>query len=396
MIVVGGTYEEACREPQRYDLVGSGLRAAAALRALAPELQLISAIDEITRTEAELLAGGLGLVVDWTERSEPVGFTYATPLSAPIINGRRARLSKPIMIEAETALAFGMIEGQPQTRSRSLVFDPQQPSDLMPLNLDRVQAEHLAIVANATETRALGRSRIIEDAAARLLHETAAEVVVTKQAARGALVSTASGSELVGPYPSPSVGPIGSGDVFAAAFAWAWMDGGAAPLEAARAGSRAASHWCAHQRLDVPAAAFSESPFGELTSRDGRVYLAGPFFDLGQRWLVNLIYDSLRSLGGAVFSPLHDVGHGTNIAEADLAGLEECTAVLALLDHSDAGTLFEVGWARRMGIPVVGYAERPDHEGLKMLVGTGVEMHNDLSTAVYRAIWASMGQPLLA
>jgi hypothetical protein len=37
------------------------------------------------------------------------------------------------------------------------------------------------------------------------------------------------------------------------------------------------------------------------------------------------------------------------------------------------------------------YAQVLDPEGAKMLVGTEVEMHTDLSTACYRAAWAGMG-----
>ncbi|MGO9791650.1 MAG: PfkB family carbohydrate kinase [Solirubrobacteraceae bacterium] len=394
MIVAGGTYEEICREPASAELAGSGLRAAAVLLSVATSVELASAVDVATADEASTLIGGLNLAARWYDRSEGVSFTYLTPLSAPIIGGRHARTSEPLVIEADHALVFGMIEGQPVARARGLVFDPQQPNDLVPLGLQEIQADRLAIVANAGETRVLGAARSVEDGARGLMARTGAEVVVTKQAARGALVTTRERQERVGPHPTSRVWPIGSGDVFAAGFAWAWLEQDASPVEAARTGSRAAAQWCETQRLDLPASAFQDASQPELDVQEGRVYLAGPFFDLGQRWLVNLVRDNLRGLGGEVFSPMHDVGVGDDIATADLAGLDDCTAVLALLDHSDVGTVFEVGWARRQGKPVIGYAERPDPEGLKMLRGTQVEMHNDLSTAVYRALWTSMGAPL--
>jgi hypothetical protein len=216
---------------------------------------------------------------------------------------------------------------------------------------------------------------------------------VTKAGARGALVTTDTMQQWVGPHPTRSVWPIGSGDVFAAGFAWAWGQEEADPLEAARAASMAAARWCTTERLNLPAAAFREPLSPELAVKDGRVYLAGPFFNVSERWLVALVQESLRSLGGSVFSPLHDVGPGHDIAAQDLAGLADCTAVLALLDHSDGGTLFEVGWARRAGLPVVGLAEQLDDEAAKMLHGTEVSIFSDLSTAVYRALWASMGAP---
>jgi Nucleoside 2-deoxyribosyltransferase/pfkB family carbohydrate kinase len=395
VIVLGGTYEELCRDPSRIDLIGSGQRAAIALRdVVGEELSLVTAVDQDNLADAETLCGGAGVTVEIFERTEPVGFVYATPLSAPIIRGRRASVNELIEVDDDDVLAFGMLETSPRVKARRLVLDPQQPKDLAPLELGDISAEHLALVANVGETKALaGGTRILTDAAQELRSTTGAEVLVTKAGARGALVTTETMQEWVGPHPTPKVWPIGSGDVFAAGFAWAWAHEEADPVEAARAGSMAAAHWCTSQRLNLPAGAFREPPSPELAVQNGRVYLAGPFFTVSERWLVGLVQESLRTLGGSVFSPLHDVGVGHDIAAEDLEGLADSTAVIALLDHSDAGTLFEVGWARHAGLPVVGLAEKLDKEAAKMLYGTDVSIHRDLSTAVYRALWASMGAP---
>jgi nucleoside 2-deoxyribosyltransferase len=122
------------------------------------------------------------------------------------------------------------------------------------------------------------------------------------------------------------------------------------------------------------------------------VYLAGPFFTLGQRWLIEEALRTLRGLGCPVFSPLHEVGFGDpqTVAPADLAGLDGSTAVLALLDGSDPGTLFEVGHARSRGIPVVGLAEDVLGRDLTMPLGSGCDIVSDLTTAAYRTAWASM------
>ena len=62
MIVLGGTYEEVCRDPSSVDLVGSGQRAAAVLRSVVDnELELVTAVDETTQFEAETLAQGGGI-----------------------------------------------------------------------------------------------------------------------------------------------------------------------------------------------------------------------------------------------------------------------------------------------------------------------------------------------
>ena len=397
MRVVGGTYLELCQESGSFEtprsLLGSGMRAAAVLRNVADDLVLHTAIDAGLDGEAKTIAQTFDLEVDWRERSEPVAFRYWTPLSAPTISGPSARAADAA-INGGASLVFGMIESDTSADVDRLVFDPQQPQDLGPFELTNLRAGRLAIVANAAETRGMSGEQDLAVAANVLRETTSAEVVVTKQAARGALVTTAAGQELVGPWPTKRVWPIGSGDVFAAGFAWAWLEGGAEPVEAARVGSHAASRWCATQTLDMRAEDF-EPGAGEVVPSDGRVYLAAPFFSLGQRWLVELVRESLVNLGGSVFSPYHDVGtSGDAVARLDLEGLERCSAVLALLDEADPGAMFEAGWAERAQLPTVVFSERPDSEELKMVRGTGAVVCLDLSTAVYQSLWASMGAAL--
>lgn len=397
MKIAGGTYLEVCRESGAHGtgraLLGSGMRAAAALHGVVAELSLHSAIDETMLPDAEVVAATFNLDVHWRKRSEPVAFHYWTALSAPTIDGPNA-VSEPIELSGGNALVFGMVEGRPRADVDGLVFDPQQPRDLGRLEMDGLQARRLAVVANTRETMALTGEHDIDAAAQRLREAANADVVITKRAARGALVTTAGHQELVGPWPTSRVWPIGSGDVFAAGFARAWLEDGAEPVEAARVGSHLASRWCETSRLGLPIEDFRPSG-GQLQTTEGRVYLAAPFFSLPQRWLVQLVADSLAGLGGDVFSPFHDIGVGDDeVAAADLAGLEQCTALLALLDDSDAGSIFEAGWANRDGLPIIVYTEHPEREDLKMLRGTGAEVHTDLPTAVYRALWASMGLAL--
>jgi hypothetical protein len=286
---------------------------------------------------------------------------------------------------------FGMIEATATADVERLVFDPQQPKDLGRPDLSALKADHLALVANAAETQLMTGEADLAEAATRLLESTPAEVVVTKRAARGSLVTTADGQEEVGVWPTEQVWPIGSGDVFAAGFAWAWAQEHTDPLQAARVGSHLASQWCGQRRWQRAREDF-EIPAGEFMPREGQVYLAAPFFTLSQRWLVELVRESLLGLGGAVFSPLHDVGLGADeVAEKDLVGLDSCTAVLALLDEVDAGVLFEAGWARRGEIPLIGYSAHTDDDQLKMVRGSGADVYDDLSSAVYGALWASMG-----
>lgn len=401
MKVVGGTYWERVASPDDRRLRGSGLRAAAALRAIG--VDLVSAIEPGGRAAAETVAGTFGLDVTWLERSSHVAFSYFTPLAAPLIDGRESRVvAAGDSVVDDVVLVFGMLEapiGSIAVTADTLVIDPQRPRDTTRLDLANLQHRRLAVVANAAETRALAghQGGDLADVAEALRASVNADVVVVKNGARGALVVSADARAAVGPHPTSSVWPLGSGDVFAAAFAHSWGRLGIDPVDAARAASAAVSVWCADRDAetaldDHPTAL---SPELQPVDADPRLYLAGPFFDLGQRWLVGLIRDAARGLGASVFSPFHDVGRGGDeVAAADIAGLEGCRSLLALLDGADPGTMFEAGYATRMTIPVVGYAENSDDESVKMPRGTGAEIHDDLSTAVYRAAWAAMGLEL--
>lgn len=109
---------------------------------------------------------------------------------------------------------------------------------------------------------------------------------------------------------------------------------------------------------------------------------------MAQRWLIEETRDILMSMGVPVFSPLHDVGTAKSareLASGDLVGLDQSAVVLALLDGADPGTIFEVGYARKAGISVVGYSEQLDSLHLTMFDGTGCMMESDYTTAVYKA-----------
>ena len=317
-------------------------------------------------------------------------------MSNPTVDGPGAA-AEALRVEGDAVLAFGMVEaGERSVDCSRLVVDPQRPRDLSRLDLDPYGYGQLALVCNSNEIQALGGVADPVEAAVAARARYGADVVVVKRGAVGATIVTA-GVTHVGPHPTMSVWPIGSGDVFAGAFAHCW-GGGADAVEAARAASAAAAWWCGTRAMTVPAEILDGGPpqHPEVAADEmkvpptPRVYLAGPFFDLPQRWLVERVRSSLVGLGAEVFSPYHDVGPGGDeVAAADLEGLRDCGAVLALADGWDAGTLYECGWASRGHIPIIAFGANSSSEAAKMLVGDGAEMHSDLSTAVYRSIWAA-------
>ncbi|KTE91833.1 PfkB family carbohydrate kinase [Desulfitobacterium hafniense] len=94
-----------------------------------------------------------------------------------------------------------------------------------------------------------------------------------------------------------------------------------------------------------------------------QVYLAGPFFSDQELFWVNQVCDILESAGIRVLSPSREngvIGQYENweqrktIFEQDLVLLENADLVVAILDHDDPGTCFEMGYAYNKKIPIIG------------------------------------------
>ena len=127
----------------------------------------------------------------------------------------------------------------------------------------------------------------------------------------------------------------------------------------------------------------------DTIATSSEVYLASPFFTVGQRWLVDEARRGLADLGLKVFSPLHEIGPGPAhvVAPADIAALKKCDIVFAILDGLDSGTIFEVGYARALKKPVYALAQNVSTEDLKMIEGSGCRVYHDLVTALHHAAW---------
>lgn len=401
MIVGGGVYGERVDDVgYAEDLAGSGFRAATLLADAG--VQLVTAVEPELGAMLQDTGQLLGITVSDGGRNRPVSFHYRAPFVEPTVYGHDAALTSPFEVTTEHALVFGLIEqGIRKIDADALVYDPQSTDDVLMTgeNPPWRTPERLAICANAAETRALARVADLEEAARVAADRLNADVLVTKVGGRGCLVTEPREERQtwLGAHATETVNKIGSGDVFSAAFAHSWISG-AEPIDAARLASATTAWWCSGNGTRMSRAALSgEMPDLETTAleNDGReplIYLAGPFFSIEQRWLIDQCKLFLEASGARVFSPVHEIGlGGPEVAEADLEGLASCDAVFAVLTGWDPGTLFETGWATARGIPVVTVGGASGDEGLTMLVGTGAEWHRDYTTAIYRAIWRGLG-----
>lgn len=389
LVVAGGVYLERCLAPDRLSLLGSGGRAAAAVAELSPGTTLHSFHPEYAALDAQIALAGFGVTSFFHPSDAVIGFEYLHPLSSPRIHPVPLPRAGTVEVSGETVLRFGCLEGDFRTTGRRVVYDPQSGSAPEPFRSNGSSAEQLAMVLNHGEATSLtGLSE--PAAAAKMLREReAADVVVIKMGALGALVFEGEDAFSVPAYRSRAVDKIGSGDVFSAAFAHFWGECGRGAAEAADVASRYTSLYVEDRCLPLAV----EPPAREAAARPEagtRIYLGGAFFTTPQVWLIEEARSALLALGVEVFSPMHDVGFGPprDVAQRDLAGLDGCTAMLALLAEPDPGTLFEVGHARACGLPVVAFVQQSREQDTTMLVGTGCELVDDLATALYQVVWA--------
>ena len=390
--VVGGLYVERCIQPLWDAVFGSGGRAAAAAVNLVPSVALTTYVPNSLRDDAEALAGQYGFKIQADAGGHPIQFDYLHPLSIPRITPPVGMIStRPsVSVNGELVLRFGMLEGDAVVRADIAVYDPQSAFEVKRFSENGSKAGRLAIVLNRGEAAAMTGIHDPAQAAAWLIENEGAEAVIVKMGGQGAYVTTKEKSAVTPIYSSERVWKIGSGDVFSAAFASFWGARGLDPFAASVLASKATAMYCDSRTLPIPAQDDLErAELESIRVGSGQIYLAGPFFDIGQRWLIEEARTLLSELGAEVFSPVHEVGPGPGhiVAPLDIKGIEDSNVVFAILNGLDTGTVFEIGFAVKAKRPVIVLAQNVREEDMKMLVGTGCEIVDDFASAIYRAIW---------
>lgn len=395
--VVGGVYREICLRPKWDEFYGSAGRAASSLRKLGVAVDLHTCVSEESESVLEARSALEGFRVHATGAST-TAFRYVHGLSTPDIQ-RSPNLEGSLEVSGERVLLYGMLEATPRIDAEVAVYDPQNTCSPTGFRASGSQARRLALVLNRNEARRITGlpEGTVEDLARAAAEQDGADVVVIKQGPMGALVWDRGTVSHVPAYQTPRVWKIGSGDQFAAVFAQGWMEAGLSAHDAADRASRATAYFCTHRGFPTPAKldAFKPSPIpiSEHWRAGGkrRVYLAAPFFTLGELWVVEQLRLLLTEMGLDVFSPYHDVGYGSaaEVVQHDLKGIEDCDLVLAVADGTDCGTIFEVGYGRAHSRPVIVYTENPKAEDLKMMEGSDCAITDDFVSAVYRTVWTA-------
>lgn len=396
--VVGGVYRESCMHPVWQEVYGSGGRAASAIKAIGGDVTLhtylYSGDAETLRARAAWEAFKLEVI----EVHDCVRFSYYHTLSSPAIQVP-VQENAPIRLAEEKVIRFGMVEGDAVVDAEYAVYDPQNAGTPITFHANGSRAKYLAVVLNGHEAEVMSglRAATPETMAAMIAERSGAAVVIIKMGAKGALVYEDKKSSFVPAFQTSRVWKLGSGDNFVAHFGYHWMEMGVSAIEAAELASKATAYYCSNRGF-ISAKQLAELPFLEIRPSDRFIkgyqpiiYLAGPFFTLAELWLIEQARDNLKEIGLRVFSPYHDVGHGSagDVVEIDLKAIRDCDVVLAVGDGLDSGTMYEVGYARAMGKPVVFYSENEPDSDKKMMLGSGCLMCDDYVTSIYRTLWAA-------
>jgi nucleoside 2-deoxyribosyltransferase len=392
--VAGGVYYEQCMHPMWQELFGSGGRAATAIARLGGAAKLQTYADE--RATAILLqrAALEGFEAKVQAIKESPHFRYTHGLSKPAIHPSPEAMP-PLSVNADKVVRFGYLEGDCVITAESAVYDPQSSKDPLPFYHNGSTAKHLALILNKSEAEALHGTTGLSspDLAAALAESHQAEIVIIKMGPLGALLHHGSQTHFIPSFVTPRVWKIGSGDVFVASFAFFWLEQQLAPLEAANQASRATAYYCQTMGFGSQAELLRYTPSAAIFKQSMKpaplVYLAGPFFSLAQMWLVEEARALLIDMGLRVFSPVHDVGFGRadEVVQKDIDAIHACDLMLAIGDGLDAGTVYEIGYARALKKPVVVYVENELEESQKMMTGTDCVMSNDFVTSIYQTFW---------
>ena len=390
--VVGGVYGETCAFPYWNQIYGSAGRASVALSAHVDTVRLHTVLPEDLKRYVLPIFDTFGVSVCSNVGVQFIGFDYLHCLADPVIspNSDTIQQQDQFEVQADIAVVFGMMECQPKVNADICVYDPQSPSNPKLFCESGSEAKRLAIIANKFEIEKLSGNANLESIQ-KLLQMEKAEVVVLKNGLRGASIFDAQGHVgKVPAYISKNAFTIGSGDVFAAAFAYAWGICELSPLLAVKFASLAVANYV--ETVSLPMISLEDA---NNTSRKpvrlkrGNVYLAGPFRELGQRVLINEARRLIQDLGMKVISPVHDIGHGPaeKVVKRDLKAIRDCDALFAILNGSSPGTLFEVGYAVRDNKQVFCVAQNMRDVDMKLPLGSGCIIHKDFVTALHLLAW---------
>lgn len=396
--IIGGFYKELCLYPSWDYNFGSGGRAAAILSSFGEKICFHSYVHKNREGEFKYFSEIYKIDVELLLSTEMINFEYYHTLSAPNIHtlNNPIVIQKQIILTEDIVICYGMMECEnPILNADYVVFDPQSENNPSMIFDNGSSINHLALILNVEEGKKFTSKEHIEDISKVFFSKCDyLEVLVLKDGPFGAHIFYDNKYYHMDAYETEKVFKIGSGDVFVAVFGYFWAIDKLNPIEAAQKASLATAVYCNSQisQMDKDILS-SDSKFNKIKIDKKvftkRIYLAGPFFTMSDRWLIEEAKFQLEKFGANVFSPLHDVGYGKPdfIAKEDLKGISQADIIYAVLNDYDPGTIFEIGYAMSKNIPVVIFIENKTPINMTMFEGSGCIIESDFATSIYKVIW---------
>jgi nucleoside 2-deoxyribosyltransferase len=396
--IIGGFYKELCLYPEWDYHFGSGGRAAAILSKFDEKICFHSYVHKSREREFKYFSNIYNIDINLLPSTEVINFEYYHALSAPNIH----TLNNPIKIQKETivtediVICYGMMEApNPKLNADYVVFDPQSESNPSMIFDNGSKINHLALILNAEEGKKFTSENNIENIAQAFFKKTNnLEVLILKDGPFGAHLFYNNMYYYIDAYQTNNVFKIGSGDVFVAIFGYLWAKDKLNPVEAAEKASIATAMYCENKIFQIDKnSLFKNNNLKKINIDKEKfnkaIYLAGPFFTMADRWLIEEAKFQLEKFNANVFSPLHDVGYGKSdfIVKEDLKGIDKADILYAVLNDYDPGTIFEIGYAISKNIPVVIFIENKIQINMTMFEGSGCIIENDFTTSIYKVIW---------
>lgn len=396
--IIGGFYKELCLYPEWEYNFGSGGRAAAVLSNFKEEICFHSYVHKNIERDFKYFADVYKIKNRFLPSSEIISFEYYHALSAPNIHTLNNSIitQEQMIINEEIVICYGMMESEsPIINATYVVFDPQSESNPSMIFDNGSNISHLALILNVEEGKKFTSEKTIDTIAKAFFKKSSnLEVLILKDGPFGAHLFCNNEYYHVDAYETKNVFKIGSGDVFVAIFGYLWAQDKANPLEAAQKASLATAMYCDNKLLQIERNSLDDiNSIKKIKINkevfEKKIYLAGPFFTMADRWLIEEAKFQLEKFGANVFSPLHDVGYGRSdfVAKEDLKGVNESDILYAVLNDYDPGTIFEIGYAIAKNIPVVIFIENKTSINMTMFEGSGCIIEDDFSTSIYKVIW---------
>lgn len=225
------------------------------------------------------------------------------------------------------------------------------------------------LLVNEEEALLLSESEDINEAIKKL-EKMGPKYTIIKKGHKGCILLQEGETIEIPAYKSNVVCTLGSGDAFGGALAATFLETGDIEYSV-QVGSCVAANFIESfvieaviDKVGVEKDIHYREKFIINEASPKRIYLAGPFFSKQELNWVNHVGKRLEDACFTILSPSRENGvihndtsleQRESIFQADINLLNSADIVVALLDHDDPGTCFEIGFAFEKGIPVYGY-----------------------------------------